>query len=362
MRILHLYRPTLPGLRAQAIQVLHTCQALAARGHTVTLLADRGRGSRDPDDVLGDFGLPPTPGLDLHLQRWRQRGLAGWGFRRELASWWSGPPGLVLARDKGRLAKALDQHGKSGHRIVLETHELDSALAAERGKDPAALAALEARLAGQSDALVANCGGTLAAWRDAHALPEVHAVVHNGTAPNRARAQVADPEPVVRSVGSPKGYKGVETLLAAAPDLPLPVELIGGNTADRKALSGRKARLLGPVPYPAVPWLLAYSSVLVLPLADNLFGRQLTSPLKLWDYLATTVPIVAPDLPSVAEIATISGVPLHLHRPGDPADLVRAVREALDAPPRPAFLRTWDDRAAALDEIFEQVCDAPVSP
>ena len=153
----------------------------------------------------------------------------------------------------------------------------------------------------------------------------------------------------------------METLLAAAPDLPLPLELIGGDSADRKAIRGETARLLGPVPYPAVPWLLAYSSVLVLPLADNLFGRRLTSPLKLWDYLATTVPIVAPDLPSVAEVATLSGVPLHLHRADDPGDLVRAVHEALAAPPRPTFLRTWDDRAAELEAVLQQVCAAPES-
>ena len=97
-----------------------------------------------------------------------------------------------------------------------------------------------------------------------------------------------------------------------------------------------------------MPDLLARSRALVLPLADNLFGRALTSPLKLWDYLATPLPVVAPDLPTVREIAAMTGAPLHLHRPGDPADLARAVEAALAAPPREPHLRSWTDRAREI--------------
>ncbi len=39
MRIVHLYRPQVPDLRAQAIQVMHSCHALVRRGHTVKLFA-----------------------------------------------------------------------------------------------------------------------------------------------------------------------------------------------------------------------------------------------------------------------------------------------------------------------------------
>jgi glycosyltransferase involved in cell wall biosynthesis len=92
--------------------------------------------------------------------------------------------------------------------------------------------------------------------------------------------------------------------------------------------------------------------VLVLPLAPGLFGEQLSSPLKLWDYLASGVPIVAADLPSVRAAAPGA---FHPYRAGDPADLARAIREVhTDEALRKrllgnAIVRTWDDRAAEIE-------------
>ena len=162
MRILHLYRPRLPSHRAQAIQVLHSCHALARRGHQVTLLADRGEAAPDAAMALGMMGLPPIDGLNLQISPKRQNTLAGLWFRRQLAQWWAGPPGLVIARDKHRLARALATHGKR-HQILLETHELDSLIARDEGNPKADhLSTLEVDLLSQIDGLIANCGGTLA--------------------------------------------------------------------------------------------------------------------------------------------------------------------------------------------------------
>jgi len=132
--------------------------------------------------------------------------------------------------------------------------------------------------------------------------------------------------------------------------LPLPLELIGGSADEQSALGELppNVRLRPPVPYVQVPDLLSRSAALLLPLADNLFGRHLTSPLKLWDYLATSVPIVAPDLPTVREIEAQTGVCLHRFEAADPAGLVHAVQRALSAPPRTPFVRTWADRAREL--------------
>lgn len=363
MRILHLYRPRLPGLRAQAIQVVHACHALAERGHEVTLLADRAEGvgrdeDLDPDAVLAGFGLDRPPGLDLRLAPSAHKGLAGAWFRWELRRWWRrGPPGVVLARDKGRLREALGRHGRGpGHKVVLEAHELDSAQAAEAGRDPAPARALEAALLPQLDALVCNCGGTLGAWEAAFGgeLPALRRALHNGTAPGRAVAPVAGEEPVVRVLGSPKAYKDAALLHELARALPLPLELVGGSEEDRAALAraGSALRLRPPVPYPEVPALLARSAVLLLPLRDNLFGRSLTSPLKLWDYLATQAPVVAPRLPSVEEIAALTGAPIHWARAGEPASYLAAVQAALAAPPRVPVVRTWAQRAAELAALL----------
>ena len=356
MRLLHLYRPRLPGLRAQAIQVLHACHALAERGWWVTLLADRG-GAGDPSAALAEFGLTQPPGLDLRLAPTTHPGLAGLWYRGQVARWALGPAGVVLARDKRRLA-ALLPYLPRRHRLVLESHELDSALEEEAGRDPGPTARLEALVIGRADALIANCGGTRSMWEERHgaSLPDLRRAVHNGTAASRRRDRVAEPDPVLRVLGSLRAYKGVDALLAAAPSLPLPLEFVGGTERERAARSPPPGVRLSPaVPYPAVPDLLARSAALILPLQDNLFGRRLTSPLKLWDYLATSVPIIAPDLPAVREIAAMAGGGLHLHRPDDPGDLARAARAALAAGPRAPFLRTWQDRAVEVDDLLSRL-------
>ncbi len=360
MRILHLYRPRLPSLRAQAIQVVHNCHALAGLGHEVTLLADRGDGA----DPLTPFGLAPLDKLDLRVAPTAWHPGAGLWFRTRALRWWAGPPGLVIARDKRRLAQLLRWTGNSGtgtrrHRILLETHELDSAQQAEVGCDASDARALERWLLQRVDALVANCGGTLAMWEEVHGdlLPRARGVAHNAISPDRRRVPVTAPDEVIRCVGSLRAYKGVEALAEAARLLPLPVELVGGSADERAALGGipDNVQLVPPQPYTAVPDLLARSRVLLLPLADNLFGRRLTSPLKLWDYLATSVPIVAPDLPTIDEIARLTGATLHRYQPGVPASLRRAVELALAEGVRTPVVRTWRQRA--LDElaVLEQV-------
>ncbi|MEL6348028.1 MAG: glycosyltransferase [Myxococcota bacterium] len=346
MRILHLYRPQLPSLRAQAIQVVHTCHALAIRGHRVTLLANRAERPADPITALG---LAPTPTLTIRQSRFRNRGLAGVWFRTQLSRWWLGAPGVVLARDKKRLWDALQWLPPKRHRLVLETHELDSALAKERGDDPTPTRTLERRLLPRLSALVANCGGTLQSWRDAHgdALPRTQQIAHNAISPDRSRPSEHQADGVIRVVGSMKAYKNFPRLTEMAAALPLPIEWIGGDAFEADGIVGRP-----PVPYPDVPDLLARSDALLLPLSDNLFGRRLTSPLKLWDYLGTTRPIIAPDLPSVREIQAITGATMHFYAPDNADSLARAAVDALRAPPRVPFVRTWDTRAEELEATF----------
>lgn len=357
MRILHLYRPRLPAVRAQAIQVVHACHALAMAGHDVTLLADRGAQDAQPSSVLAKLNLSAPPNFHLQVSPWKHKGLAGLWFRRQLARWWRGAPGWIVARDKRRLWAAIERHPQR-HRILLETHELDSALAAERHDDIAASQwhELEAKLLPHCHALVANCGGTLSAWQQTHgdALPALQRVCHNAISANRRRELHPSPDPIIRCVGSLRRYKGIQDLCAAADRLPLPLEFIGGSPAEQAALPPHaNVHLQPPVAYPMVPDLLARSAALLLPLQDNLFGRSLTSPLKFWDYLATSAPLVVPDLPSIQEIVALTGAPVHRYVPGDVDSIHTAISQALSAPPRHPIVRTWKTRAAEMLALME---------
>lgn len=357
MRILHLYRPHVPSVRAQALQVVHTCHALARRGHEVTLLADpaapgeRGAldgaadGVRDPTEALRAYGLDHPPTLDLRIAPTAWAPGAGWWFRASLLRWALGG-GVVYARAK-RYVSLVPRRVP----VVIEAHELDSALAAERGEDAEPWRRLEAAVFRRAAAVVTNGEGTRrvieASWPD---LPPMRAIP-NATRGDRVVSPRPPAVPTVGYTGSPRSWKGLADVFASLPGWPAAarLELVGGAPE-------------GPVPegvivspavgYAALPERLAGFSALLLPLADNLYGRALANPLKLWDYLATGLPIVAADLPTVREVA---GDRPFYFRPHDPGSLADAVRRALAAGRSPPLLRTWDQRAAEIEAFLTEV-------
>ena len=63
-----------------------------------------------------------------------------------------------------------------------------------------------------------------------------------------------------------------------------------------------RVELRGYLPYHRVAEELRHASVALLPLPDEPVARYFTSPLKLFDYMAAGVPIVASDLPALREV------------------------------------------------------------
>lgn len=351
MRVLHLYRPTLPGIRAQTVQVIQTAHALAARGHEVWVYANRARGTAAPAaELLAGFGLEPLPTLHLELAPTAWSPAASAWFRWNVGRWCD-----TSTRDSVVYARELKYLGPVGERprVVYEAHCLEKQRAAEADDEAGVVEAWERAMLARSGGLVTNSGGTMAALEQAYgdALPSVRRVIHNATSPDRAGPDLAaDAPPRAVYAGSPRAYKGIAGLVEAFAGLPeVELELVG-EAPD--APLPPNVRATGPVPPAALPARLAAARVLVLPLEDNSFGRQFTSPLKLWDYLATDRPIVAADLPTVREIA--GDRPMY-YPPGDVAGLRAAVVRALGAGPHPRRLRTWADRAEELEAVLGEV-------
>ncbi len=344
MRILHLYRPRLPGTRAQALQVVHTCHALSARGHHVTLFADRAAGYiGDGADVLSELGLGRLTDLDLRLAPTAWLPGAGLWFRASVKAWCARGGGVVYAR-----AKRYVDLVPARIPVVIEAHELDSALDREAGRDAAATLGLEEAVFERASGIVTNCAGTLSVIRERWGTIASVAkgrTIWNATRADRVRVGVGGGG--VGVVGSAKEYKGVEAVSKAAG---LPVVLVGAGGA----LDGVDAR--PAVPYGEVPRVLAAFDVLLLPLAPNLFGRSLTNPLKLWDYLATDRPLVLPDLPTIREVlATVSGEGIELYDATDLATVAPALVRARAHGPRRSHLRTWDERAAEIEAYLLEI-------
>lgn len=356
MRIVHAFRPTVPSTRAQVLQVVHTCHALAARGHDVTIFANPAPNApKDPEALLGAWGLPNVQGLHIELAPTRWSPGAGVWFRWKFGAWCdrATPDSVVYLRE----LKYLGVIGERP-RVVYEAHCLERQRAEEEGGEPGVVEAMERAALARSGGLIANSGGTMSALNDAYgsALPEVRRVIHNATAPDRAVEALPALQPVVGYAGSARSYKGVRGLVAAMAGLPeVTLEIIG--EAPPGSLPSNVS-LVPTVPYADLPPRLARCRALVLPLEDNTFGRRYTSPLKLWDYLATGIPIVAADLPSVREIA--GDLPFY-YPAGNGEGLRAAVLLAIQSPTRGRRIRTWDDRAAEVESLLAEVIALPRS-
>ncbi len=364
MRVVHLYRPQVPDLRAQAIQVMHSCHALARRGHQVKLFAQGlGGYQREPTAALAPYGLEPHENLELTVLPWQHPGVAGFDFRARAVAFLTrhrspSAPVVVYARTKRHASQVALLRGVLAFRLVFESHEAESAQLAERGEDNHAALQLERRVLEGCDALVTNCEGTLEVLQEVHgpAVPALRRAIHNGTDPSRQRCGLRHGDVVAGYVGSLRAYKNIHTMLEAAELLPetFRLRLVGGRPGQAeleraRALAGSRTTVSPAVPYAMVPEVLAGLDVLVLSLADDLYGRRLASPLKLWDYLATGLPVVAPDLPSVRTICGDAFVP---YLPGDAASLAQAIEAAAALGRGQPVVRSWDDRAAEIEAFL----------
>jgi glycosyltransferase involved in cell wall biosynthesis len=137
-------------------------------------------------------------------------------------------------------------------------------------------------------------------------------------------------------IGSFQGWKGVDTLIKSAKYLPdgAKIKLIGSG-GDEGALKNlaklldvnAKVEFLGRMTHAKVAELLkTKTKICVLPNNASAFDR-FTSPLKLFEYMASFNAVVASDIPSIREI--IGGVALEF-KAGDERDLGEKISYLLD--------------------------------
>ncbi len=155
-------------------------------------------------------------------------------------------------------------------------------------------------------------------------------------------------------------WKGVDTLARAAQQMPEVLVCVVGGTEDDTA-SFRKRwgaveniRIVGHRPRAEMPLWQRAADVLVLPNTEKEeISSHYTSPMKLFEYMASGTPIVASDLPSIREIADGCAV---FVRPDDPHALALAIREGTSAETARYAERakrwvqdhTWNKRAARI--------------
>ena len=186
------------------------------------------------------------------------------------------------------------------------------------------------------------------------------------------RLGLAPGTPVILYLGLVMDGRGIGQLCDAVGLVPGAVLVVAGLGSEYERFGMRAAGLphadrihfTGPVAPADILDSIAAADVSAMPVEGDTLNHQLNTPTKLFDAMGAGVPVVASDLPGMAPIVRDSGCG-ELCDPTDPADIARAIRAIVDAPPeRRAAYRSacltaarevyaWDLQAPVLLEMYQ---------
>ncbi len=206
------------------------------------------------------------------------------------------------------------------------------------------------------------------------------AVVPDGArAPGQPPAPGAAPVFTIGYAGHLYPWKGVDLVIEVVAALADTQGLIVGGHEKEPDLARVKAfarqlhcatrvTFTGLIPPAEVAARLRQADVLVLPNPASAFSTDFTSPLKLFEYMASGRPVVASDLPSLREVLR-DGENALLVAPGNPQALAGGVARIKDDPALGRRLAerarqdvrqfTWARRAERLEALFREVLGMP---
>lgn len=152
-----------------------------------------------------------------------------------------------------------------------------------------------------------------------------------------ARKKLGLPEgsKIVMYTGHLYSWKGVDILALAARSLAPDIRVVFVGGMEKDILSFKKRygdieniMMLGNKPHQDIPLYLRAADVLVLPnSAKEEISELYTSPMKLFEYMASGTPIVATRLPSLLEVLNERNA--ILVNPDSPEDMARGINDML---------------------------------
>ena len=396
LRILYLADIRFPLERANGIQSFATCHALADRGHAVTMIV-RPDTQAPPRDPYAFYGLPRLATLHVETvpvsgpQTARRAGYLTFALGRALGR---ARQDLIFTRDLALASLLLHVPSAMRAPVVYEAHTIAADAAAARHEllstaeaaSPAKLrrlAARDARVWRAADGYVTITSGLAREMERRHGVRARLAVVPDGVALEHLAHPAHPTDPThpftIGYAGHLYPWKGVDLVVEAVTALPDARALIvGGHEREPDLARLKKVALdldcasritfTGQVTPPEVGARLREAHVLILPNRPSAISTDFTSPLKLFEYMASGRPIVASDLPSFREILR-DGENALLVEAGNPQALVAGITRIRTDPELGARLAqqaaadvrefTWARRAERLERLFRDVVGQP---
>ncbi len=167
------------------------------------------------------------------------------------------------------------------------------------------------------------------------------------------------------------GWKGADILAEAVSYLPKDILIVfaGGTSEDTKNFKKKYSHIknimiTGYVSRSDMSYWQKLADVLVLPnTAKEKISKYYTSPMKLFDYMASGNPIVASNIPSVSEI--VDNTNAIMFSPDDPKDLSEKIMWIFDNQEKANILsekalkdvkkHSWQNRAKRIIEMFDNL-------
>jgi glycosyltransferase involved in cell wall biosynthesis len=334
MKILYTASIRLPTEKAHGIQIMKTCEALAESGANVTLLVPRFGFSPDEKKVFDYYNVKQLFSIKRAFSiRLIRFGAVGF-FLETLVfficmlftkEFWSSD--YIFSRDEILVSLSSIFRKK----LIWETHVGSYNLFAR--------IALK-----HTQKVIAISQGLKDFYLSKGAQAERILIAHDGVdlesfsvlcSKSEARKILGLPEDkkVVMYVGRVDGWKGATTFFEASKSFneETVAAVIGGEEAQINKLKRQYTRVtfLGSKPYKDLPVYQKSADVLVIPNSgSDTISRLYTSPLKLFAHMASGVPIVASDLPSLREVLTEGNAVLV--KPDDSTSLYMGIQTILE--------------------------------
>lgn len=400
MKFLFVNPMPFPSTRAYGIQMAKTADALMTQGHDVEFIQPAYDGpfgeQRDDESVKRYFGISRLPVLTKIPTTFSPKRSFGfflfdrlnylfvtWEFasrvRKELVhrvskmSAEERHSSAIVTRDP-MMAWIL---GKKGLRVFWEIHTLG-----QSWRTRLALNAVSGVISITTFSMNAVCTKFGFPMHASCVLPSGVDVARFMDAPSNEEARTRlhiDPSLKVYAFAGrfQEAWKGAKTLVGIAKGLNADERLLlvgdmSGAVATWTAMANEegvdlsRVILTGQVAPSDIPAYLAAADVLLLPNSEHEpIGREHTSPLKLFEYLAVRRPIVASDLPAFREVVSESQV--WFAKADDPSSFLNVLRSvdgsSEDADTRVTNGRSlaaaydWGKRASRLVEFAEERLD-----